>query len=277
MTDAAENRPALPTRPSLPSLEVRPTLAGARDVFAIAVERMLPRLRSLWVLLLLGIPVFVGLYLRVRPPERAFLSGLDLYALAVSLFYVRNLLPLVALLFGTALVSDAADTKTLTYYFTRPVSRFSVFLGEYAAYVATAFTVALPCVVLTFVVFCAGTPSFAAGASNLVRDLGACALTLVAYGAVFALMGVVFRRPLIPGLVYLFGWESMANLPGDLPNYTLSAYARSLMSYRPQEEGLAELFAKYFSAGESVLVLAVAAFVALLLASWIFSRREYVL
>jgi ABC-2 type transport system permease protein len=94
----------------------------------------------------------------------------------------------------------------------------------------------------------------------------------------FALLGVSFKRPLIPGLLFLFVWEGfVANFPGDAPNYTLTAYARSLIRHRPSEEGLAELFSKFFGVGESVLVLGVVGVVSLLLAAWIFSRREYVI
>ena len=58
---------------------------------------------------------------------------------------------------------------------------------------------------------------------DLFRDLGVVLLTFLAYGALFALMGVLLRRPVIPGLLFLFGWELLANLPGYLPRLTLTA------------------------------------------------------
>jgi ABC-2 type transport system permease protein len=260
-------------------LAIRPTWPGARDVFAISIERMLPRPRSFWVFLLLALPVLLAVLLRIYPPKGLPLTGFELYGVVVALFFVRNLLPLVALLFGSALISDAVDSKTLTYFLTRPVSRLSIFLGEFMAYLVTVLTLTVPCVVLTYLVLCVGTPQGAGfGAADLVRDLGACALTLFTYGAVFALLGVSLKRPLIPGLLFLFVWEGfVANFPGDAPNYTLSAYARSLIRHRPSEEGLAELFSKFFGVGESVLTLGIVGVIALALAIWIFSRREYVI
>jgi ABC-2 type transport system permease protein len=261
------------------ALPIRPLWGGARDMFAIAIERMLPRSRSFWVFMLLAMPVFFGSLLRIYPPKDLPLTGFELYGVVVSLFFVRNLLPLVALLFGSALISDAVDSKTLTYFLTRPISRLSIFLGEFMAYLVTVLTLTVPCVVLTYLVLCVGTPQGAGfGAMDLVRDLGACALTLFTYGSVFALLGVSLKRPLIPGLLFLFVWEGfVANFPGDAPNYTISAYARSLIRHRPAEEGLAELFSKFFGVGESVLVLGIVGVVALALAIWIFSRREYVI
>jgi len=260
-------------------LPVRPLWPATRDVFFISVERMLPRARSFWVFLLLSLPVVLGVVFRFYVPSDLPLTGFELYGIVVALFFVRNLLPLVALLFGSALISDAVDSKTLTYFLTRPISRLSIFLGEFLAYLVTVLTLTLPCVVLTYLVLCVGTPQGAGfGAADLVQDLGACALTLFTYGGVFALLGVSLKRPLIPGLLFLFVWEGfVANLPGDAPNYTLSAYARSLIRHRPSEEGLAQLFSKFFPVGESVLVLGIAGVVSLALAIWIFSRREYVI
>lgn len=261
------------------ALPLRPLWPAAKDVFFISIERMLPRPRSFWVFLLLALPVFFGLLLRIYPPKGLPLTGFELYGIVIALFYVRNLLPLVALLFGSALISDSVDSKTLTYFLTRPISRLSIFLGEFMAYVVTVLTLTVPCIVLTYLVMCVGTPQGTGfGAPDLVQDLAACALTLFTYGGAFALLGVSLKRPLIPGLLFLFVWEGfVANFPGDAPNYTLTAYARSLIRHRPAEEGLAELFSKFFGVGESVLVLGIVGVVCLVLAAWIFSRREYVI
>ncbi|MEO8361201.1 MAG: ABC transporter permease [Vicinamibacteria bacterium] len=263
-----------------PVLITRPLWGATRDVFFISIERMLPRPRSFWVFTLLSLPVFFGVLLRIYAPAGMPLTGFELYGIVVALFFVRNLLPLVALLFGSALISDSVDSKTLTYFLTRPISRLSIFMGEFAAYMVTVLTLTVPCVVLTYLVLCVGSPQGVGfGATDLVQDLAACALTLFTYGAVFALLGVSLKRPLIPGLLFLFVWEGfVANFPGDAPNYTLSAYARSLIRHRPVDDGpLAELFTKFFGAGESVLVLGTVGVICVVLAAWIFSRREYVI
>ena len=260
-------------------LRTRPAGPATRDVFFVSLERMLPRPRSFFVFLLLFLPVVLAAVARAYAPSDVPLTGFEFYGVVVALFYVRNLLPLVALLFGSALISDAVDSKTITYLLTRPISRLSIFVGEFLAYLVTVLTLTVPCVVLTYLVLCVGTPQGAGfGAIDLIQDLGACVLTLFTYGAVFALLGVSLKKPLIPGLLFLFVWEGfVSNFPGDLPNYTLSAYARSLIRHRPAEEGLAELFSKFFGVGESVLTLGIVGVVALALAVWIFSRREYVI
>ena len=51
------------------------------------------------------------------PPR---LTGFDLYAVIVAVYYVRNVLPLAALFYATSLVADEVEGKTLTYLLTRP-------------------------------------------------------------------------------------------------------------------------------------------------------------
>jgi ABC-type transport system involved in multi-copper enzyme maturation permease subunit len=103
------------------------------------------------------------------------------------------------------------------------------------------------------------------------------ALALVAYGALFTLFGVVLRRPVIPGLLFIFVWELLANLPGYMPRVTLTAWLRSLVRHRPPQEGLSEVFGQILPAALSLQVLAGATIAFLGLSLWIFSRREYVI
>jgi MFS family permease len=84
--------------------------------------------------------------------------------------------------------------------------------------------------------------------------------------------------PVIAGLLFLYGWELFAYVPGYLPRFTLTAYLRSLLSHRPAEEGLAQAFGPVvLGTGESLLSLAVLTVALLVLAFGIFSRREYVM
>ncbi len=98
-------------------------------------------------------------------------------------------------------------------------------------------------------------PPLGTALADLPRDLGVMLLTLVAYGALFGLLGVLLKRPVIPGLVFLYGWELLANVPGYLPRFTLTAWLRSLVPYRPAEDGLAGLFQQVLPADQALVVL----------------------
>jgi len=258
-----------------------PTARAVRAMFDLSLEGMLWNRRSLVMALLLGLPVVFALVFRVFmiahvPPS---ITGLDLYAVIVAIYFIRNVLPLTALFYATSLVADEVDGRTLVYLLTRPLTRASILLGKFAAYAAVTLTLVLPATVVTFFLLATapGSGGVAAAVPDLLRDLGALALTLVAYGAFFTLLGVLLRRPVIPGLLFLFVWELLALLPGYLPRFTLTAWARSLVRHQPAEEGLSGLFSQVLPADLSLAVLVVASAAFLALAFWIFSGREYVM
>jgi ABC-type transport system involved in multi-copper enzyme maturation permease subunit len=259
-----------------------PFAQAARAVFDLSLEGMIWTRRSILMAILVGMPVAFAVLYRVVLSSSARVQPVtphDLYAVVVAIYWIRNVLPLAALFYATALVADEVEGKTLTYLLTRPLSRASIFTGKFAAYLVTTLTLALPAAVVTFLVVLSARGSSAVGQAvpDLLRDLAVMALTLLVYGAFFALLGVLLKRPVIPGLLFLYGWELLANLPGYLPRLTITAWLRSLVTHRPAQEGLAGLFQQVLPAAQAVPVLIVASVVFLFLAARIFSVREYVL
>jgi ABC-2 type transport system permease protein len=238
--------------------------------------------RTLVMGVLVGAPVLFALFYRVVLAAKWNLQAVtprDLYALFVAVYWIRNVLPLVALFYATALVADEVEGRTLTYLVTRPITRPAIFAGKFAAYLVTTLCLTLPSCVLAFALLLgtSGAAGLGAAAVDLLRDLGVLALTLLVYGALFALLGVLLKRPVIPGLVFLYGWELLANLPGYLPRLTLTAWLRSLVSHRPAQEGLAGLFQQVLPPAQALPVLLAATALFLYAAARIFSAREYVL
>jgi ABC-2 type transport system permease protein len=259
-----------------------PFATAARAVFDLSLEGMMWSRRTLLMGILVALPVLFAIVYRVvlaTQPQAELLPPADLYAVIVALYWIRNVLPLAALFFATSLVADEVEGRTLTYLITRPLTRPSIFVGKFAAYVVTTLSLALPAGVLAFFILLSarGLASVPPAVGDLLRDLGVMALALVAYGAFFALLGVFLKRPVIPGLMFLYGWELMANLPGYLPRLTLTAWLRSLIHHRPAQEGLAGLFQQVLPSGQALAVLIGVSAVFLAAAAWIFSTREYVL
>ncbi len=259
-----------------------PFAPAARGVFDLALEGMVWSGRSVVMAALLALPVVLAIVYRIvlaaHPTAR--LSPLDLYAGLVVFFYLRFALPLTALFYATALIADEVEGKTLTYLLTRPIRRESVLAGKFAAYVVTTLTLALPAVLVTFFVLLTvhGRADLGGAVPDLLRDLAVVALALLAYGALFTLLGVLLKRPVIPGLLFIFVWEFfLPSLPGYLPRFTLNAYLRSLVRHRPAQEGLSEIFGQVLPAALCLEVLVGTALVALAASAWIFSTREYVM
>lgn len=280
----ASELPASPPPATAPRDTSRPLpfKPAARAVFALSLEGMLWTRRTLLMGALVAMPVVFALLYRLVIAGKLSVQPItpgDMYALLVAVYWVRNVLPLVALFYATALVADEVEGRTLTYLVTRPVTRDAIFAGKFAAYLVTTLCLALPACVVTFFLLLSsrGLPAVGPAGLDLLRDLAVLALALLAYGAFFSLLGVLLKRPMIPGLVFLYGWELLANLPGYLPRLTLNAWLRSLISHRPAQEGLASLFQQVLPPVQAIPFLIVVSALCLYAAARIFSAREYVL
>ena len=257
-----------------------PLALAARAVFDLALEGMVWTRRSVLMAVLVGLPIAFGLLYRLVlaariPPQ---VTPTELYGAIVVFYYIGAVLPLVALFYATALIADEVEGRTITYLFTRPIPRPAILVGKFAAYVVAALSLTLPSLVLTFfLLLTTRRGDLAAGTPDLFRDMGVLALTLLSYGALFTLLGVLLKRPMIPGLLFVFIWEWVSKLPGYMPRLTLTAYLKSLVTHRPAEEGIGGLFGQILPADLSLGVLSAATLILLAGALWIFSTREYVL
>jgi len=118
---------------------------------------------------------------------------------------------------------------------------------------------------------------------SLVIDLGVLGLGLAAYGALFAFVGAALRRPLIIGLVFVFGWELVTLLlPGYLKHFTIAYYLQPLVPHAmPTGDTVSLLQGALFREPPSVAMslgcLALAIVASLVLAVRVVEQREYIL
>jgi ABC-2 type transport system permease protein len=201
----------------------------------------------------------------------------------IWLLYIRFIVPVLGVFYGTALIADEVDDKTITYLFTRPIRRSAVLLGKYFAYLACTVLLVLPSVMLVFfLVVPTGGSHIADAFPALLSDLAMLAIGLTAYGAVFALVGTRLKRPLIVGLVFAFGWEPAVLLfPGYLKRLTVAYYLQALVTHQmPQDSAvsmLMQVFHEVPTVTTSLASLAVVVVLALWLAGRAVEQREYVL
>jgi ABC-2 type transport system permease protein len=262
---------------------------GVARVFDLSLGEMLWSRRTIFMAVVLAAPVILALAIRIVEasgvaPLRvngAPVSGTVIFGIVVWWLYVRFVVPVLGIFYGTSLIADEVEDKTLTYLFTRPVPRSAVLLGKYLAYLVCTGLVVLPSLTIVFFLL---VPWQEVGAAFgiLLTDLGLLLLGLAAYGALFTFVGTVMKRPLVAGLVFVFGWEQVAMvMPGYLRQFTLVYYLQGLVPHAIPTEGIASLLATVFGDSPSLLtcVLALGGVfaVSLLLAMRAVERREYVL
>ena len=198
------------------------------------------------------------------------------YAKPLFLFVTQPMLTcaLLSLLYGTAIVNGDVERKTITYLFTRPVAKWKVVAGKYAAVVAfLAAPTTLSLVLSWLLLGCPGGARLLGGME--LAGLGA----VTAYTAIFAAIGTLFRnRPLVVGILYAFVVEGVLSvIPALINTVTVTYYLRSVV-VRALGLNLPPELARLVGGAsllESVAVLLGIAAFALTLASVVVTRREY--
>jgi ABC-type transport system involved in multi-copper enzyme maturation permease subunit len=267
-------------------------MLAARRVFDLSLGEMLWSRRSVFLALLVGGPVLLAIVVRsilLLDPDSvpringAEVGGSALFGMMMWLLYIRFIVPALGVFYGTALIADEVEDKTITYLFTRPIPRSAVLFGKYLAYLACTVLLVLPSVMLVyFAVVPLGGGSIGRSFPSLLEDLAMLAIGLAAYGAVFAWVGARLKRPLVVGLVFAFGWEPGVLLfPGYLKHFTVAYYLQALVPHAmPDDSAISILLQAFHEVPDlwvSLAYLVVIIGVALWAAGRAVERREYVL
>jgi ABC-type transport system involved in multi-copper enzyme maturation permease subunit len=264
-------------------------LGAATRVFDLSLGEMLWSRRTIFSLLIVGVPVLIAIGVRIANlfgghmrVSDVVVNGPTIFGLMIWAFYVRFIVPVLGVFYGTALIADEVEDKTITYLFTRPISRGSVLLGKYLAYLACTTCVVLPSVVLVWLLIVPLGGGYGQSFPDMVQDLAILVLGLLAYGALFALIGTVMKRPLIVGLVFVFGWETTALvLPGYLKRLTVAYYVQGLVPHAMPTDSMVSLLQGIMretpTVAQSLGWMGVLVVVCLWLGIRFVTTREYVL
>ena len=271
---------------------VMPSLATASfRVFDLSLGEMLWSRRTVFLALIVGGPVLIAVILRIVdalnvPAMRVNgvrMGGASIFGLMIWFLFLRFIVPVLGIFYGTSLMADEVEDKTITYLFTRPIPRSAVLIGKYLAYLASTVLIVLPSVMLVFfLVVPIGGGGIAQAFPTLLRDLLLLATGLAVYGALFAAVGAWIKRPVLFGLFFAFGWENFAMaLPGYMKRFTVAFYTQSLVPHAMPSDNLMSVLQSVFkdsvSGWQSALTLVGLLVVALALATRAVERREYVL
>ncbi len=271
----------------------RPSFVNAvLRIFDLSLSEMLWSRRSVFLALLVGGPVVLAVVSRViwmlMPGESlringGTVSGAGIFGLMIWLLYVRFIVPILGVFYGTSLIADEVEDRTITYLFTRPIQRGAVLVGKYVAYLACTVLLILPSVMVVFFLMVpVGGGSIAQMFPSLLADLGMLAAGLAAYGAVFAWVGARVKRPLVAGLVFVLGWEPAVLLfPGYLKRATVAYYLQALVPHAMPQDSTMSLLLQAFSDMPGIMTSLIALALLTIGALWLAARtvesREYVL
>jgi ABC-type transport system involved in multi-copper enzyme maturation permease subunit len=170
------------------------------------------------------------------------------FAVLFSTYMMRCMIFFSSVAVFVQLVRGEVMEKTLHYYLLTPVRREVVIVGKFIAGLAAVSvlcsTSVVACHLLMFSRLGASAGEYytdGPGAAHLLIYVAATVLACVGYGAVFTLLGVLLRNPVIPALV-LLGWEGVLFLmPQALKQLSVAHYVMSLVPVRMASGPLAVL------------------------------------
>jgi ABC-type transport system involved in multi-copper enzyme maturation permease subunit len=233
-----------PARATSWALWARQTLA----ILRLEIRKNFLSRRALLLYLIAGSPLaLLSLFAVFRMPEDNA-GSFSRLSVAYAAVYGGLILRTIVF-FGCAWVfmnlfrGEVVD-RSLHYYFLAPVRREVLVVGKYlSGLIATVALFSITTVgsmlILYFSLYPAESARYfleGAGAGQLLAYLGVTILACIGYGAVFLLVGLFFRNPIVPGLL-LYGWEWINFLlPPILKKVSVIHYLQSLVPV-PMSEG----------------------------------------
>ncbi|MBM3790656.1 MAG: ABC transporter permease, partial [Acidobacteria bacterium] len=182
----------------------------------------------------------------------------QVFGTLMSTAVLHFLVVFVTLFYGTALISEEVEGKTITYLFVRPIPKNIVMLGKYLALLWICMVMVLPVVVLSYCILYLRTDltPFFEDMHLLGKDIGILFLAMLAYGALFSLIGAWLKHSILAGLVYAFGWEGIVSyLPGFTRKLTITHYVQSIFPHQDTAGAIAMLIGQRTDTAEAVLML----------------------
>jgi ABC-2 type transport system permease protein len=199
----------------------------------------------------------------------ALSDGANLLDVLILFFFM----PVMAMIFGSSLIRDEIDNRSITHVATAPLDRAFAYIGYY---VPLALAVSVSMILITT----AGFLSFfiQQGVDRSATDiyLEFTALVVIGsfvYSSLFLAASVLFKKPVFFGLFYAFIWEGfIGSIPGAIQKASVKHYLRSVGSEWVDYGDISGFDAS--SIGASAVVLLGLTVFFLVLGAYLFREKE---
>ncbi len=190
---------------------------------SVTARSLLGRRRTILMLLLAGAPVLLGVLIQLGngPRPRALVPALE----GVM---ITSVLPLVALVFGTAALGSELDDGTAVHILTKPIPRWAIVLPKLIVAGGLTALLLFPSTILAGLLI-GGTAAHELGVT-FAFALAVLVGSFV-YSSIFVALSAATSRGLVIGLGYSLLWEGL--LAGALPGtqlFSVREYLRGIVA-----------------------------------------------
>ncbi len=236
-------------------------LDAVLTIGSVTAWALVGRRRSILMLLLAGAPVLLGLLVR--------LGGTRPGALPTALegLVVSAVLPLVALVFGTAALGSELDDGTAVHILTKPIPRWVIVVPKIAVAGGMTAVLLFPATILAGILI-GGT-----GGRELGLTFAYAIAVLIGsfvYATIFVALGAATSRGLVIGLAYSLIWEGL--LSGALKGtqlFSVREYIRGMAATLAPPRTIVSIVGANGFLFAIIAIVVIAAF-----ASWRLARHE---
>lgn len=208
-----------------------------RAIIELTARQLIGKRRTLLLLLFAAIPIAIAIIFRVSSADNGFYPATAGNPAAVGLIdeqlhwtatvlysnlIVSTLLPLCALIFGTAALGSEIEDGTAVYILATPIPRWKIILSKLLVSWFATMVLVLPASAIAAAIALAGAGGYSVEAASgvlvpvtgggwgiLVGFSVAIAAGSLVYCAIFVMLSAITSRALIAGLIYVFFWEAL--------------------------------------------------------------------
>jgi hypothetical protein len=252
----------------------------------VARQTFLLQVRGRVYVAMLGLSVlFAGVFFVLPTPAGRY-RGAELFELVGYRAAFTALLPFVTLFLAAQAVTGDIDDRTSVYLFTRPISRVSLLVGKWLAVTVLAGLFITLGLSSLFGVIGLGPREWQDGstpaAANYLAMLAAGWLAVFGYASIGCLFAAFFRRPMLIGVLYILLEQFASRLPPKVGIHTATvAFPTRVFMYQNMDTTLSGAIAAnadqraLLMAAEPIAAIVKTVLFAMILAGWIYARREY--
>lgn len=169
-----------------------------RAIAEATARAVLGRRRTILLVLLAAVPVLVALLARDRG-----VSAVETTAQTIDLLVVRAVLPITALILGTAVLGGELEDGTAVFLLTSPIARWRIVVAKLLVAAGGTAMIAGGSTIVSGLIVATDRPSLELVGPALLGVLVGSLL----YSAVFMAVSLITSRSLIVGLIYTLVWE----------------------------------------------------------------------
>lgn len=207
-------------------MDLKTYLSGIVAIFKYSTRKILFNRR--WILSLI-IMLLVGIIMGYAGSQT--MDALDGGSSLMDLLILSFIMPVICMIYGSSLIRNEIDDKSITQVITAPLDRAVSYFGYYLSLAASLSLIMFLINLVGWLAFFSQKGINSDSFGILAAMSGLSIIGTLVYSALFLSTGVIFKRPVYFGLFFAFIWEGfIGSIPGAISSYTIKHFIRSIGS-----------------------------------------------